>query len=186
MDMSAAYRDGIATGVIAGILIELVRFSYAHREALANLLKGRRRKLYSHLSGEWFQYHLTMDKKKGKGPIWVAHKETLVVSQLFKVTGGSQNDYETPLQYKILGRIVHGRMIFQYSNELLEEDRVTVVINNLLSGKLLLGTWSGQDFNKVHTTGPIVFSRTPLSEDKLDEILATPDDIMILNRRTFG
>ena len=184
--MSPAYRDGIATGVIAGVLIELVRFSFAHREALANLLRGRSRKLYSHLGGEWLQYHLTMDKRKGNYPIWVKHKDTLRVSPLLKVTGGSRNDYETALQYKIVGRIAHGRMIFLYDNELSEDDRATVVINNLLSGNSLLGTWSGKNFNKVPTTAPIVFSRTPLSDEELDSILATPDDIIIQNRKNFG
>lgn len=184
--MTESFRDGLITGLLTGVLIESVRFVFTHRKALTNLRKGPRGRKYSHLSGEWFQYHLTLDKTNHNAPIWVCHKDVIRVSLLFKVTGDSSNDYKTKLQYRIAGQIDSGRLIFHYENALTDEEEVTVIVDNVLSSDLLNGVWIGYNFDKTLTTGPIIFSRVQMSEPDLDNLLNTRRDIIIQNRQHYG
>lgn len=184
--MTESFRDGLITGLLTGILIESIRFLFTHRRALANLTKGRRRRKYSHLTGEWFQYHLTFDKANRATPLWVSHKDSIRVSPLLKVTGESANDYKTKLEYRIAGQIDNDRLIFHYENALTDEEEVTVIIDNVLSGDLLNGVWIGYNFDQTLTTGPIIFSRTAMSESELDTLLSTRHDIIIQNRLSYG
>lgn len=184
--MTESFRDGLVTGLLTGVLIELIRFLFTHRKALATLAKGPKRRKYSHLSGEWFQYHLTLDKASQNAPIWVLHKDLIRVSPLLRVNGESSNEYKTKLQYRITGQISKARLILHYENVLTDEEEVTVTIDNVLSNDLLSGVWIGYNFDQTLTTGPIVLARSQMSDVDLDNLLTNRGDIIIQNRQHYG
>jgi hypothetical protein len=173
-----AFRVGVLTGVLSACLVEGARFLLKHRQAVLNLLHRKGLK-YSHLSGEWYQYHVTRDREVSPDPIWVVHKDVWKVSPLLHVTGESENRHQSKLKYAIRGAICRGRLRLRYLNTIADEDDVAVTVDNLLSRDILFGVYVGYNFDKGLTAAPILFCQKELTDADLARALRHYDDVIL-------
>ncbi|WP_298554566.1 hypothetical protein [uncultured Algibacter sp.] len=131
---------------------------------------------FSHINGEWHQYHYSRDKQVNpRKSIWIHHIDTFKINWLLKVKGKGVNSHSTKLDYKISGKISDDKLFMKYSNKTSKETPVNIVIENLLSKDLLQGVWIGYDFNKDFSIGPIIYSRKEKTEEELSTILRRYD-----------
>jgi len=160
---------GVVSGVFASAIFSSIVFFQKNRTEIIDWIFRKNR--YSHLSGEWHQYHLTNDKTHQRNLFWLHHNENICIGRLAKVTGKSTNNYKIQLEYGITGKIDHDSLIINYINMKTNEKPVMVYIDNVLSGEELHGVWIGYDFDKSITVGPIIYSREPLELEKLNHCI---------------
>jgi len=91
-----------------------------------------------------------------------------------RLVEGSSENIEHPttkLRYKIRGEIKSGHMVLTMDCVEDSTDFVAVIYPNLLSRDLLIGIWSGFDFQKKPTAAPIVLSRREMNLKELNTLL---------------
>jgi len=170
-------------GAIATILSALVtrfvlRKYFPERSILPTKRKEREAggEEYSNLAGDWEQYHLTRDTSISLAPFWAHHKEHLDIYEGQYVEGFSKSvDHPAGLEYRIKGQIRQGKMILTLDCVSDPTEFATHAYPNLLNRKLLVGNWTGFDFQKRPVTGALISSREQRTAGDLNEILKTSE-----------
>lgn len=81
-----------------------------------------------------------------------------------------------------MGEIRNGRMVFTGNCVQDESEFYTGIFPNLLPKNILIGTWIAFDWQHRFFTGPMIFSRTEMNLDELNEIFLTAEEL----RYTFN
>lgn len=160
----------LLTGIIASVPTFLLTLLVTNWDDVRYLLWSRRQ--HQHLNGAWKQYHLSTDSNYRSGPFWVEHDEILNVSCFGRVSGESTGRHSISLRYRVKGVIRHGVMRLTLTNQTAREVPATLTYPRLLSGSLLVGMWTGRDFDGQWSAGPIILSRNELTTSELSNIAA--------------
>jgi hypothetical protein len=160
--------SALLTAIVASVPTFLLTLLATKWNNVRYLISSRGK--HKHLNGPWKQYHLSTDSDHGNGPFWVEHDETLKITCFGRVTGKSIGRYRTSLTYGITGAIRDGVMWLTFTNKTAGEIPAMLAYPRLLSAQLLVGTWTGCDFDGQWSTGPIILSRSPLTKRELDMI----------------
>jgi hypothetical protein len=147
---------GVASSIVASLLI----LTLTNREDLRYFVSSRRR--YKNLSGSWLQYHLSTDSALAPVPMWVTHEAQLRLTAFGHVKGDSASEVNENYQYAVTGSIRNGVMRLRLDNKTAAEEPAFMIFPNLLPADVIVGIWTGQDFDQQWTSGPVVFSRGQL------------------------
>jgi hypothetical protein len=175
----AGFLIGVLSSLTAGAVLFVL---LTNRDDVAYFIKDRN--LHKHLSDGWIQYHLSGDARvSSTSPIWVEHKEILKVSRFGRVRGTSKGCHPpTPLDYVIKGKIRRGIARLDFHNVTSDENDVVIIYPNLLSNSVVIGMWVGHDFNKRPSVGPILLSKTELTEDERNGYVHAECQILTVKR----
>jgi hypothetical protein len=147
---------GVGSSVVASFLV----LTLTNREDLRYFLSARGS--YGNISGAWLQYHLSTDSNLTPMPIWVRHEVTLRLTAFGHIRGSSKSDYNKNYQYVVTGSIRNGVMRLRLDNSTAREEPAFMIFPNLLTPGVLVGIWTGQDFDQQWTSGPVIFSKGEL------------------------
>jgi predicted amidohydrolase len=156
-------RTKFKVGSIADTLFEKVNI-------IRKTIKGHGP--YSHLEGNWHQYHITKDRAIND-PFW-AHNEEFIRIKHNRIEGRCINapNPKADLTYTISGQIEAGKMLLVYACHQEPRDCLHAMYLNLLSDKILAGIWLGVDFDMEPFSGPIILSREELTVEDLNRIVS--------------
>lgn len=138
---------------------------------LRRKLAAKRRARLEGLSGDWWQYHPTQDSAVSSSKIWVEHSEKIRVKR-GRIMGKSENHHSTKLRYAIEGELIDGEgPSFRYQNRVTDEAMVAIRIDLDHRPDLMIGSWTGEDFDGQPNGGRILYSRMQLSTKRLKRLL---------------
>ncbi len=128
---------------------------------------------YGHLSGIWHTYCISYNPEDISEPVWLHGKEELQIEKnhIKGTVEYINHPVVSSFHYQVKGEIRAGRMLL---TETAIEDTTEFSSNffpNLLSAKILVGFWSGQDNLLRPIAGPIVLSRSELAQGDLNKVL---------------
>ena len=152
---------GFLLGVGSSLIASFLVLTLTNREDLRYFTSSRRR--YKNLSRRWLQYHLSTDDALTSIPIWVAHETDIELTAFGHIKGTSVSRHNENYQYTITGNIRNGVMRLRFDNVRATEEPIFMIFPDLLSTDALVGIWTGQDFDRRWTSGPVILTKRKLT-----------------------
>lgn len=175
--------------IIYNMVAPILNFLFAQFPRIL-AIPSREPNYYTELEGKWHEYHLT---RGNKGLVWLCGGECNLDMKGHHIKGSHtliHPEGQGLLNYKIVGEIRNGKLILTENCTKTPTEFFTVIYPNLLSNEILVGIWTGFDWEQKGISGPMILSRKKINKKdmqdsiKIKEIknyLITEDEIAKLD-----